>query len=204
MNSVKVVVLGGAPLTGKSTVARMLAARLGFTSICIDDLGQAIRAVTTTQSHPAFHLMHDFDYREYYVSRSIEELVADANLYHEAIWPAAKQLIIQHASWGNPAVIEGWAVRPESVATLALDTVQAIWLVASRDVLEARLCGETGFYHGASDEDKMIRHFVERSGRHDERIRAAAAQLGMPTIEISASTSIEEACQACLRALGAA
>jgi len=202
MDDLKVVVIGGAPLSGKSIAARMLATRLGFGTLCIDDLGQAIGAVTSRSSHPAFHLMDDCDYREYYVSRSIAQLTDDAEQYHAAIWPAVKEVIARHATWGNPVAIEGWAIRPEGIAAVGLGGVKAIWLVTNREVLEVRVRRDAAFHSGASDEEKMIRHFVARGVWLDERIRVAAFQLGMPTIEVSTSTSAAEVGDRCLRAVG--
>ena len=59
----KVVYLGGVPMVGKTTVARILACRLCYSSISTDDIGIAIGSVTMTDRHP-------IDYREYYIANS--------------------------------------------------------------------------------------------------------------------------------------
>jgi ketopantoate reductase len=54
-----------------------LAERLGYDTVCIDDLVAAVRAVTTVASHPKIHAMTEIDYREYYI-QNIAETTPDA------------------------------------------------------------------------------------------------------------------------------
>ena len=76
----------------KTTIARRLAARLDYGTMSTDDLGQSIRDVTTPDSHPNLHLMSGIDYREYYVSRSTERLVQDAENQRQAACLPSKQV----------------------------------------------------------------------------------------------------------------
>lgn len=181
----KVILIGGAPMVGKSTIARKLAAQLEYGCLSTDDLGQAIGAVTTAQSHPAFHEMDGGDYREYYITRSVDDLIADAERRHAALWPAIARVISTHASWGDPVVLEGWALYPSTVAQLALPNITSLWLVADDKVLEARVRTAVDFYRGASDEEAMIRHFVARSVWHNRLICRQASDLGLPTIRVA-------------------
>jgi len=63
MNYPRVMLIGGAPMSGKTTVAHRLAATLGYGCLSTDDLGEAMRAVTTKDSHPHLHPMDGYDYR---------------------------------------------------------------------------------------------------------------------------------------------
>ncbi len=53
----KVFLIGGAPGAGKTTLGSALAARLGITSLSIDDLKTAALAITTPETHPKLHVM---------------------------------------------------------------------------------------------------------------------------------------------------
>ncbi|MHB9130870.1 MAG: hypothetical protein ACYDBB_07230 [Armatimonadota bacterium] len=185
----KVILLGGAPMVGKSTIARKLAARLAYGCLSTDDLGQASGTVTTAQEYPAFHYMDGIDYREYYVSRSVENLIADAARNHTAIWPGISRVITAHATWGDPVVIEGWALSPLRVAELDAPHVVSLWLIASDAVLESRVRAATDFYGGASDEAAMIRHYVALSEWYNQRIREEAASVGLPIIQVTIHSS---------------
>jgi len=197
----KVILIGGAPMVGKSTLARKLATRLEYGCLSTDDLGQAIGAVTTAQSHPALHEMDGIDYREYYLTRSVDDLIADAECRHTALWPAIAQVITAHATWGDPTVVEGWALYPSRVAQLALSNVASVWLVADDEGLEARVRTAVDFYRGASDEEAMIRHFVARNWWYNERIRKESAEYILPILPVSLSMTIDSTLQRCLDVL---
>ena len=173
-------------------MARKLAARLEYGCLSTDDLGQAIGAATTAKSHPAFHEMDGIDYREYYVTHSLVELIADVERRHAALWPALARVITTHAAWGDPTVIEGWALYPARVAALRLPDYASLWLVADDAVLEARVRAAADFYRGASDEETMIRHFIERSRCYNERVREEAWRLEMPVISVTLETTVDE------------
>jgi len=64
MSYPRVILIGGAPMSGKTMVAHRLAATLGYGCLSTDDLGEAIRAVTTKDSHPHLHPMDGYDYRD--------------------------------------------------------------------------------------------------------------------------------------------
>jgi hypothetical protein len=103
MSYPRVILISGAPMSGKTTVAHRLAAILGYGCLSTDDLGEAIRAVTTKDSHPHLHPMEGYDYREYYVTRSPDALIADVSREHRALWPAVERVIRTHATWGGAA-----------------------------------------------------------------------------------------------------
>ena len=89
-------------MIGETTIARRLAARLDYGPMSTDGLGQSIRAVTTPDSHPNLHLMSGIDYREYYVSRSTERLVQDAENQRQAACLPSKQLYPVARGLGRP------------------------------------------------------------------------------------------------------
>jgi len=142
----KVVLIGGAPMTGKTTVARKLAAQLGYACLSTDDLGEAIRAITTCKSHPDLHPMTGYDYREYYICHSLEELIRHTQKQHKASWPAVEAVIRTHAAWGQPIVIEGWNIYPEWVNQLELPNIKSIWFIADEKLLEHRIRENQEFY----------------------------------------------------------
>lgn len=194
----RVVLIGGAPRSGKSTVARMLAAKLGYNYLSIDDLGEAIRAVTTKQSHPALHPMTGYEYKEYYIQLSIEELNADAIAEHHAIWPALESVIRKHALWAEPAIIEGWSLQPEYVASLVIPGVKSLWFISDENVLKERINGDVQFYRGAMDEELMIKNYFGRCCWHNARLKENVARFGMASVEVSFQSSTTQLVGRCL------
>ena len=197
----RVVLLGGAPLVGKSTVGRKLAAHFGFDYLSTDDLGLAARAVTKRSTHPGLHSMEENDYQEYYVTRSQAQLLAEAEASHAALWPALQDVIWAHTAWLPPVVLEGWALRPGAGGGAGREGVCGIWLVAEAGVFELRLRQDPSFWKGASDEEAMFSHFLARSQQFNDLMRRECTRLGQAVVEVSAAASADDVFAACLKVM---
>jgi 2-phosphoglycerate kinase len=188
-------------MSGKTTVAYRLAAQLGYGCLSTDDLGEAMRAVTTKDSHPHLHPMEGYDYREYYVTRSPDALIADISLEHHAMWPAVQRVIRTHATWGTPIVMEGWSLWPEWVAQLRLPRVHALWFVAQEETLHERMVKAVEFYGGASDEEAMMRHYLARSFWYNARLKEAVNKFALTSIELPPRAPVDAIVEMCLEQL---
>jgi len=201
MHYPRVILIGGAPMAGKTTVAYRLAARLGYGCLSTDDLGEAMRAVTTKDSHPHLHPMEGYDYREYYVTRSPAALIADISLEHRALWPAVQRVIRKHATWGAPIVMEGWSLWPEWVAQLRLPSMQSLWFVAQEETLHERMVQAVEFYRGASDEEAMIWHYLARSFWYNARLKEVVNKCALTSIELPLRAPVHAIVAMCLEQL---
>jgi 2-phosphoglycerate kinase len=130
----KVILIAGAPGCGKSVIAHALGASLGMGVISTDDLACAVRAATGRGNE---------DYREYYIIRSVRELLKAAREDRRRLWPSLKAVIGAHADWDRPAVFEGWALLPDLVAG-EMGDLPAVWVEVPEGVLEVRIREETG------------------------------------------------------------
>jgi 2-phosphoglycerate kinase len=207
MAEVKVLLLGGVPKAGTTTLARALSDVTGWDVIATDDLGAAARAMTTPDSHPDLHPMAGVDWREYYIERSGKVLFDEALRAHRAAWPAIAPVVMNRASWGRHAIVEGWALLPELVATISHEAVRSIWLAADNAELEPRVRRKPEFFLGASDPEKMIARFVERSIAVDayaiETARASGVEIIRPDISDPQALARSLAAELSLRALPA-
>jgi 2-phosphoglycerate kinase len=170
-----VIAIGGAPFSGKTTLAKRLAAQRGYALVALDDLGSAVRAVTTPQSQPALHPMAGWDYQAYYVAHPPATLIHHSRQEHEALWPAIAAVIHAHLQWAGPVILEGWQLDPARVASLTHPQLRACWLLVDDAVLEARLRADTAFYQGCTDVERFIHHYLARSRWVNDRVRHAAA-----------------------------
>lgn len=197
-------------MVGKSSVARLLAAELGYGCISTDDIGLAIKSVTTAETHPRSHAMDGIDYREYYASSSVDELLADGMGMHDEMWPGIEAGIRAHASWSFPIVYEGWAMWPERVAELMAElnedseqaSVVAFWLTADDELLEGRVRGAERFYAGASDEDMLIQKYLPRNIEYNRRMMGAVERLGLHSVVVSEGSTPEQLAEQSLALLG--
>ncbi len=198
MKKPKVLLIGGAPGVGKTTLGRVLASRLRSTSLSIDDLLTAAKAVTTRQSHPGLHVMSAVNSVEYFTTSSVDQLTADATIQHDATWMVIEKVIRNHATWGSPIVIDGWALRPNKVAKLDLGNVTSFWLVAGPSVLEERERENVDFFHNSSNPERMLENFLARSVWYNNLIREQATEWKLNILHQDGQASVEDLCNAVL------
>ena len=201
LDSPRVILIGGSPTSGKSTVARTIAAKLDYSVIATDDLGAAARGVTGPSVAPDLFPMRAEDYREYYISHSIEELLEHAQRSHRALWPAIESVIREHATWASSSIVEGWALLPDLVAKLDLSEVVAVWIEVPESVLEARVRADAAFFTGASNQELMIKQFTRRSVEFGIGLRAQTSALQLPLVRLSGAETPGEASRALLHAI---
>ncbi|MEE4300566.1 MAG: hypothetical protein V2J24_14095 [Pseudomonadales bacterium] len=173
---VRVVLVGGASLTGKSTFARGLAARLGAEVVATDGLGRHPgRPWPAPRAHVA----------EFYRRLSAEAIDAFLLDHHGNLWPHIERLIQGHLDvGGSPLVLEGSALRPElAAARLADGRVRGVWLTASRDAISARIARLSGRAQAPPALAEIIDVFMARTLRDADRVREAIDRHGLEALD---------------------
>jgi len=197
----KVFLIGGAPGAGKTTLGSALAARLGIPSLAIDHLKTAAMAITTPETHPGLHVMSKVPSLEYFTNSTVEQLIADATLQHEAVWPMVRQVVRKHARSGSPIVIDGWYMRPSWVSQLKLANVWSGWIVASEAVLEERE-RKLAWYKESTNPERMRANFLARSLWYNNLIKEQATQYQMTILPQPGELSVSQLCDMVLEDLG--
>jgi 2-phosphoglycerate kinase len=197
----EVILMGGAPFSGKTTLAKQLAAQQAYGLIAIDDVGTAVRAVTTPRSHPALHPMAGWDYRAYYIAHTPATLIHHSRQEHNALWPAIAAVIYAHLRWAGPVILEGWQLDPDLVTSLTHPQLRACWLLVDDAVLEARLRADTDYYQDASDVERLIHHYLARSRWANDRIRRAAVHAASMVIQVGPEETVEPLVTRCMQRL---
>ncbi len=157
----KVILIGGSPMTGKSTIAIALASKLNRACISTDDIGEVLQTVTDINP------MKGQNYIDYYSNTDKEKLIEDIKVYHAQIKPAIKRLVDIHSSWGAPVIIEGWAIYPDMLDGLETEEVKSVWLIANENLLAKRLENNKLFCKEASNPKKMLGNYLYRSLWHN-------------------------------------
>jgi 2-phosphoglycerate kinase len=194
-NQPKVILIGGCPGSGKTTLGRALAAKLGYASLTIDDLLNAVKGLTTPESHPPLHAVGQPNFTEYFTNSPVDTLTTDASRQHEALWPAVERTIKNRAAWGTPIVIDGWHLRPQWTRSLACDAVSAHWIVIDRLVLENRERLNTDFVSRSRNPEDMLVRFLARSFWHNDLIHREAELIGDHVLYQDGTRTVEDLCR---------
>lgn len=190
----RVVIIGGPPGAGKTTLGRALASQFDVASLSVDDLITAAQPVTTPESHPGLHVMKRQPFVDYFTHSSVGQLISDAEAQHEAIIPVVGAVIAKYDRQKAGIVIDGWHFRPSRVKSMEADVV-SFWLAPSPDVLQQREEANTSWLKNSGDPQQMLGNFIARSAWHNELIQAEAKRLNLPVLVQDGTASVEELCQ---------
>lgn len=198
MTTLRVILIGGTSHTGKSTLTASLAEQLGWRTLSTDHLarhpGRPWRAppeVVPTRV------------AEHYRSLSAEALLDDVLQHYQRLWPSIRELVTRHATdgGGEHLIVEGSALWPESVASLQIEHVAAVWLTASDSLLQRRIADASRLAEVTGDEQLLIEKFLERTLRYNERMLEAIARLSLVRINVESQPSLKALSAHCLKRL---
>lgn len=190
----QIILIGGAPGAGKSTLGFALASKLGVNSLTVDDLVTAAVAITTPETHHGLHAMRKIPHVEYFTNGNLEQFKADAMLRHEATLPMVERVIRKYLAEGSGIVMDGWHMNPKWFAELALENVKAYWLVVDEKVLHAREA-QNEYFQQSPNPDKMLANFLARSYWYNDLIKQQATELQMHILYQTGDISVEQLCQ---------
>ena len=171
---VRVLLIGGASVTGKSTLARGLAARIGAEVVATDDLG---RHPGRPWPAPRRHVA------EFYRCLSPEAIDAFLLDHHGNLWPRIEMLVRARLETGVPLVLEGSAIRPEFALGLNDPRVRSVWLTARNGAIRARIAAVSRRDRAPPELAALIDAFTDRTLRDAERIDAALARHGLAGLD---------------------
>ncbi|PRH79321.1 hypothetical protein C6N75_10160 [Streptomyces solincola] len=184
MDGVRVVLIGGTSHTGKSTVARAVADRLGFAYRSTDGLARHPGRPWPTPEwrvppHVAAH----------YRSLTVDELIASVLDHYARLWPRIEELVTGHAlagpDGGGGLVLEGSALWPGRVAGLTVPHTAAVWLTADEEVLAARVRAAAGYDRMEAQERAPVDGFLARMLRFQSLLLGTVGRLGLDRLDTS-------------------
>lgn len=195
-----VILVGGAPGSGKTTLATALGTQLEISSFSMDDLVIAALAVTQPETHPDLYAL-DLE-PDYFMTHSTDQLIVDANKQHDATRPIFERIVGVHLRRGSAMVMDGWFFRPSWVAQLQWNNLGAVWIVTDDDVLETRERKNVDWLNRFSDPERVLQNFLGRSRWYNNLVREEATRHQMPILHQNGTVSVEDLCAMALEKLG--
>ena len=132
---------------------------------------------------------------EHYSSLTADELLADVlNHYRINVVPHVRDIVQRYESGveNRCAVIEGSALWPEFVEDLARSpSVEAIWLVASDQVLQQRIYSESNYANASPRQKRLIDKFLQRTLTYSDRMNRALEELDLRFVTVGAESPAE-------------
>lgn len=186
-----VLLVGGAPGAGKTTLAEAVAGELGWRWLPGDALVTAMRGVAGADTHPDLHLSGPGGHVEYFTDGPADKLVADAIALQSAAWGGFRNVIRFHARYGPAVVIDSWTFAPGFVAELDLANVTGVWIVIDPDVLEEREAPPPGYVDPSPDPEQRRANFLHRSLWCNDFVEREATRLGLPVLRQDGTTAVD-------------
>lgn len=180
MQGVRVVLIGGTSHTGKSTVARAVADRLGFDCRSTDKLARHPgRPWRTPEWEPPPHVA------EHYATLDVDELIRSVSDHYARLWPRIEELVVDGATAeGSGLVLEGSALWPPRVAGLMTVTgLRAVWLTADEPVLRERMRASARYPELPDGERHLVDKFLARAVRFQTLVARAVDTHGLPRVD---------------------
>ncbi|MBL7142330.1 MAG: hypothetical protein ISS83_01510 [Candidatus Pacebacteria bacterium] len=111
----KIILIGGAPRTGKTFLAKELSKKLGIPWISTDTIREFMREVADKKKYP--NLFHFLERKPeiYLPSHTPEQIVKDQNKESVDVWKGVKSFIKSDYNWES-YIIEGVAILPNLVS----------------------------------------------------------------------------------------
>jgi 2-phosphoglycerate kinase len=110
----RIILIGGAPTVGKSSIARKLAERYKMPWISTDQIRELMRGTTSRKDYPYLFQHHNALANmgvRYLTKNSATEIVRRHNEENKEVWKGVEALIEGDYDW-NSFIIEGIAILP--------------------------------------------------------------------------------------------
>jgi 2-phosphoglycerate kinase len=187
MKTKKIILIGGAPTTGKSTMAALVAKHLNLPWISTDQIRETMRLVARREDYPKLFNIEGYDAQKFLTEFSASE-IADIELEQsEAVWVGIKKFIENDYTWKKGFVMEGVGILPHLVAKDFANNkeITSVFLVDEdadriKDVIYNRGLWDDAKKYSDDLKPKEIEWVLDFS----HKLRAEAEKYGYPTIEV--------------------
>jgi 2-phosphoglycerate kinase len=183
----RIILIGGSPTTGKTTLARRLSEEFKLPWISTDTIREMMGDTVDRLKYPNLFAVKDYSAKEFLTQFSAKEIVERENKESEDVWLGVKSLIEKDYAWDS-FIVEGIAILPHLVARDFKDSeyIRSIFLVDEdesriRDVIFKRGLWDEPHLYDNDLKEKEIAWVKEYS----TWLRLEAQKYGYPCVEVT-------------------
>ena len=180
----EIVLIGGAPTTGKSTLAKQLSEKLGIPWISTDQVREIMLATVRKEDYPEIFHSKGCSAEEYLTKFSADEIVANEIREGEETWKGV-QALIKHAYPWKGFIIEGVGILPHLVHALEEKNIRPLFLIDENEKEVRKVVFERGLWADAKTySDDVKEKEVEWVTLFSKKLREEAKEFNYPVIEV--------------------
>jgi 2-phosphoglycerate kinase len=197
--------IGGASCAGKSTIARRLAAEHGLQLYATDEVMADHAKRSTPEECPLLHEFMAMDMDERWMNRSPKDMLETFHWFRGEGFNMIIEDILR-LSRETGVIVDGFRLLPHLVKPLLAVRSHAVWLLPTPEfrqaVVDSRGGPQWGFISKTSDSERALRNLLERDAMFTHRLYEEAQRLGLNTMEVDPTMTVDELAGRVVEALG--
>ena len=184
-----IILIGGMPTTGKTTLARELSQRLALPWLSTDQTRLVMQGVADPKQYPQLLSAHGLSAAEFFQRFSPEEIAEREYMHGIETWPGNKKLIEDDFTWREGFILEGVNILPSLLPSLQTSSdVRPLFLTDEGDDALRKAIFSRGLY---ADADTLKECEIIWARLFDQRIQAEAQQYGYPVVRVQKDSEID-------------
>lgn len=184
----KIILIGGMPTAGKTTISRQVANHFQLPCISGDQIRVIMQSVADKEKYPLMFSAEGFTAEDFLTKYSAEEIAEMEYEQGREVWIGIKYFIEREWVWKEGCVIEGVAILPSLVHELDQKNydVKILFLSdSSHDRLHRAVYNRGLFDEADLYSDDVKDKEIAWVKLFDQKLRAEAAKTTYPVIEIN-------------------
>lgn len=182
-----IILIGGAPTVGKSTLASLVAKHFGLPWISTDQIRELMRLVARPEDYPKLFNASGYNAESFLTQFSAEQIATMEMEQGEAVWPGIKKFIEDYYSWPQGFVMEGVNILPQLVASDygELKFIKPVFLADDDEERVRTVVFSRGLWDEARTySDSVKEKEVEWALLFSKKLKAEVKKYGYPWIEV--------------------
>ncbi|PKO12462.1 MAG: hypothetical protein CVU39_24000 [Chloroflexi bacterium HGW-Chloroflexi-10] len=183
--------IGGSPCSGKSSVAEILCAQLGWYSYRADDFfGRHVQR-STAQFQPLTWRLSSLSPEEIWMAPVAEQVERELGIYREIFGFILEDI----AGLPKPVLVEGAACMPELVKAFIEQGSRAVWMIPTEAFQRRHYAMRPwaqGIVQDCSDPRRAYDNWMARDALFASEISRQTSVMGLPLKVVDGDQGIEE------------